>query len=114
MKHFDPQAESMRVTGQACGGCIGLAHFILDHVAATVAVSNSGLALLSDYSNDQKEEADWPGAALLLSEAALLHYRLSGFSNSQIADKFCFSIELCAWRCRMTDVNKRLVCKSRA
>lgn len=91
-----------------------LAHLILDHVPATVAVSNSGLTLLSDYSDDQEEEADWLGAALLLPEAALLHYRSSGFSNSQIADKYCVSNELCAWRCRMTGVEKRLMFRSRA
>ena len=91
-----------------------LAHLILEHVPASVTVSKSGLTLLSDYSDEQEEEADWLGAALLLPETALLHYRTSGLSASQIANKFCVSDDLCNWRCRMTGVEKRLAFRKRA
>jgi hypothetical protein len=85
-----------------------LAHIMLGHVPAEVSESPSGLVLLSDYSTDQEEEADWLGAALLLPEVALMPLRVKGLSVEAIADLFGVSTQLCAWRCRMTGVEKRL------
>lgn len=90
-----------------------LAHLILEHVPTSVNLSPSGLTLLSDYSDDQEEEADWLGGALLLPEAALLHYRSNGISFVEISDIFGVSGELCAWRCRMTGVEKRMAFRRR-
>lgn len=90
-----------------------LAHIELDHVPASVNVSPSGLTLLSDYSDDQEEEADWLGAALLLPQAALLHHRGNGVSMQQIADLYAVSNDLVAWRCRMTGVEKRMAFRRR-
>lgn len=90
-----------------------LAHLILEHIPATVNVSPSGLTLLSDYSDEQEEEADWLGAALLLPQAALLHHRGGGASMSNIADAFGVSNDLCTWRCRMTGVEKRMAFRGR-
>ena len=91
-----------------------IAHFRLDHVPASVQVSSGGLVLLSDYSDEQEEEADWLGGALLLPQAALLHYRSAGETASEIAHRFGVSIDLCEWRCRMTGVEKRLAFRARA
>ena len=91
-----------------------LAHIILEHVPAEVNVSPSGLVLLSDYSLEQEEEADWLGAALLLPEAALIEYRGKGSSMEAVAEAFGVSIQLCSWRCRMTGVEKRLAFRRRA
>jgi Zn-dependent peptidase ImmA (M78 family) len=91
-----------------------LAHIILEHVPAEVGVSPSGLVLLSDYSAEQEEEADWLGAALLLPEAALIQYRSRGMSIEAIAQIFGVSAQLCAWRSRMTGVEKRLAFRRRA
>jgi len=91
-----------------------LAHILLDHTPADVDISPSGLFLLSDYSPEHEEEADWFGAALLLPEAALLHYRGAGLSISEIATLFGVSVDLCTWRCRMTGVEKRLAFRKRA
>lgn len=85
-----------------------LAHAILDHTPASVQISDAGMVLLSDYSDDQEEEADWLGAALLLPQAALLHHRSAGLSVPDIARLFGVSDDLCHWRCRMTGVEKRL------
>jgi hypothetical protein len=52
-----------------------IAHITLNHSPAEVTVSPSGLVLLSDYSTEQEEEADWLGAALLLPEPTLLRER---------------------------------------
>jgi len=90
-----------------------LAHLILDHIPATVNVSPSGLTLLSDYSDEQEEEADWLGAALLLPQAALLHHRGAGVAISDIATMFGVSDDLCNWRCRMTGVEKRMAFRRR-
>lgn len=90
-----------------------LAHLILGHAPASVNLSPSGLTLLSEYSGDQEEEADWLGAALLLPEPALLHHRSMGLSLTQISELFGVSGELCAWRCRMTGVEKRMAFRRR-
>lgn len=91
-----------------------LAHSILDHTPVSVQVSPAGLVLLSDYSDEQEEEADWLGGALLLPQAALYHHRSSGQSVSDIARHFGVSDDLCYWRCRMTGVEKRMAFRSRA
>ena len=91
-----------------------LAHILLDHVPASVQVSESGIILLSDYSDEQEDEADWLGAALLLPEAALLDLRGSGMSGADVARHFSVSEDLCTWRCRMTGVEKRLTYRRRA
>jgi len=91
-----------------------LSHSILDHAPATVQVSNSRLMLLSDYSDEQEEEADWLMGALLLPQVALLSHRGSGASIREIADLFEVSEDLCHWRCRMTGVEKRLTFHRRA
>ena len=52
-----------------------LAHVELRHVAARVEVSGSGLLLLSDYSEEQEQEADWHAGALLLPRDAILRLR---------------------------------------
>jgi len=85
-----------------------LAHIILEHIPAQVEVSPSGLVLVSEYSIDQEEEADWLGAALLLPEAALFKLRGRGISVETIAQQFGVSSQICNWRCRMTGVEKRL------
>lgn len=90
-----------------------LAHIILDHVPADIEVSPSGLILLSDYSVEQEEEADWLGAALLLPESALLLHRGRGTSIGEIAQFYGVSEPLCNWRCRMTGVEKRLAFRGR-
>ena len=65
-----------------------IAHSILDHTPATVQVSPSGLVLLSDYSDEQEEEADWLEGALLLPQAALYHHRSNGMSVPEVARYF--------------------------
>jgi Zn-dependent peptidase ImmA (M78 family) len=90
-----------------------IAHISLEHVAAEITVSPTGLLLLSDYSAEQEDEADWLGSALLLPEAALLQERSRGISPAAIATEFGVSEALCNWRCRMTGVEKRLALRVR-
>jgi len=85
-----------------------LAHHILDHIPVEVSVAPSGLLLLSDYSPEQEEEADWLMGALLLPRCALLERRRLGASADQIKEEFEVSLELCTWRLRMTGVDAQL------
>jgi Zn-dependent peptidase ImmA (M78 family) len=91
-----------------------IAHSILDHMPASVQVSPAGFVLLSDYSDEQEEEADWLGGALLLPQVALYHHRSNGMSVADIAHHFGVSEDLCHWRCRMTGVERRLAFRAKA
>ena len=81
-----------------------LAHIKLRHTPVRVDVSKNGVLLLSDYSEDQEQEADWYGAALLLPRSALVHHRSRGETAADIADRYGVSASLCEWRLRMTGV----------
>lgn len=81
-----------------------LAHVELRHTPVRVDVSKNGVLLLSDYSEDQEQEADWYGAALLLPRVALVHHRSRGETAADIADRYGVSKSLCEWRLRTTGV----------
>jgi Zn-dependent peptidase ImmA (M78 family) len=86
-----------------------IAHFELRHLPSRVEVSkNTGMLLLSDYSDDHELEADWHGAALLLPRAALTHYRARRNTVTEIAALYGVSEQLCEWRLRMTGVDIQL------
>jgi hypothetical protein len=85
-----------------------LSHVRLGHIPASVQMSDTGLLLLSDYSEAQEEEADWLMGALLLPRSALLTFRSQGLGLDQIAQKFRVSDELCRWRLRMTGVEAQM------
>ena len=91
-----------------------IAHILLEHVPATVNLTPSGLTLLSDYSDDQEDEADWLGGALLIPEPTLMHYRSQGYSVESIANLYGLTRSLVTWRCRMTGVEKRMSYRRRA
>ena len=82
-----------------------LAHVMLRHVPAQVNVSESGLLLLSDYSEETEAEADWLAAAMLLPRDVLLACRRRGDTIAAIAAAFGTSEQLCEWRVRMTGVD---------
>ena len=82
-----------------------LAHIDLGHAPARVEVADSGLLLISDYSDDQEQEADWLGGALLLPRQALVRMHAQRRSVEQIASFFGVSTALCEWRLRMTGVD---------
>lgn len=85
-----------------------LSHIRLGHIPASVQLSRTGMLLLSDYGDDQEDEADWLMGALLLPRQALLHHRRQGSDTPEIAKIFGVSEELCVWRLRMTGVNAQL------
>lgn len=85
-----------------------LAHIELRHAPARVEVSDTGLLLLSDYSDEQEQEADWLGAALLLPREGLVKLRSAHKSTPEIATLYGVSEALCDWRLRMTGVDVQM------
>lgn len=85
-----------------------LAHLELMHTPARVDVSGSELFLLSDYSADQEQEADWYAGAMLLPRDALWHHRSREKSATDIAQLYGVSPALCEWRLRMTGIEIQL------
>lgn len=85
-----------------------LAHIELRHMPARVEVSKSGVLLLSDYSDEQEQEADWHAGALLVPRQALIHHRAQNRTVEAIAEHFGVSRALCEWRLRMTGVDVQL------
>lgn len=85
-----------------------LAHIELRHAPVRVEVSESGLLLLSDYSDEQEQEADWFGAALLLPREGLVRLRATRKSPAEIAAYYGVSEALCLWRLRTTGVETQM------
>jgi hypothetical protein len=85
-----------------------LAHVELGHAPVRVEVSETGLLLLSDYSDEQEQEADWLAASLLLPRDGLMRMRAARQSTAEIANRYGVSEALCEWRLRMTGVDVQL------
>jgi len=85
-----------------------LAHIQLKHTPARVEVSKLGVLLLSDYSDEQEQEADWHAAALLLPREGLVEMRARNETPAQIATHYGVSERLCEWRLRMTGVDLQI------
>ncbi len=85
-----------------------LSHIELKHTPNRVEVSESGILLVSNYSNEQEQEADWYAAAMLLPRDALAAARRRNQSTAEIAVEYAVSQALCEWRLRMTGVDVQL------
>ena len=85
-----------------------ISHIHLKHVGSRVDVSMDGLLLVSDFSAEQEEEANWLAGAFLAPRDALLAARNAGKSAQQICNDYGISNELCVWRLRMTGIEAQL------
>jgi Zn-dependent peptidase ImmA (M78 family) len=85
-----------------------LAHIDLKHVPTRVDVSPTGMLLLSDYSDEQEQEADWLAGALLLPRDGLVRLRRQSKTVSDVATFYGVSNALCEWRLRMTGVDVQI------
>ena len=85
-----------------------IAHVYLDHVGNRVDVSQDGVLLVSDYSPEQEDEANWLAGALLAPREALLAACEAGMSAPDICKQYGISSDLCTWRLRMTGVEMQL------
>ena len=82
-----------------------ISHIHLKHGGTQVHLTETGTLLISAFSEEQEDEANWLSGALLLPRDALLQARASGMINSQICDKYGASNDMCTWRLRMTGVD---------
>jgi Zn-dependent peptidase ImmA (M78 family) len=85
-----------------------LSHIDLCHAPSRVEVSPTGLLLLSDYSEEQEQEADWLAATMLLPRDGLIVWRSKGAQSSEIADYYGVSVALTGWRLRTTGIDVQL------
>ena len=85
-----------------------LSHVVLKHVPIRVDVSSAGILLVSEYSEDDEEEANWLSGALLLPREALKHYRGKGWQPARIKMHFGVSDDMYTWRIRMTGVEVQM------
>ena len=85
-----------------------LAHIILKHVPAKVNLSEGGHLMLSEFSKDDEDEADWLAGTFLLPRDVLFEKREKKRSFAQIAADMGVSKQLCEWRARMTGVDAQL------
>jgi hypothetical protein len=67
--------------------------------------SPSGLMLLSDFSDEQEQEADWYAGSFLLPRDGIYRLRTRGKTAADIAVQFGVSKALCEYRLRMTGVD---------
>ncbi len=81
-----------------------LAHIELKHVPARVEVSKTGMLLLSDFSDEQEQEADWYASSFLLPRDGIYALRSRGKSPAEIAANYGVSPALCEMRLRLTGV----------
>lgn len=85
-----------------------ISHIYLKHVGSRVDITEDGILLVSDFSTEQEDEANWLAGALLAPRDALLRARLDGKSPQQICAEYGISHDLCVWRLRMTGVEAQL------
>ena len=82
-----------------------ISHIYLRHNGSQVHLVDSGTLLISEFSDEQEDEANWLSGALLLPREALLDARTAGMDNRKICEKFKVSNDMCNWRIRMTGVD---------
>ena len=85
-----------------------IAHVDLGHSPVRVDISPTGILLVSEFSKDDEEEADWLAGAFLLPREALVAHRARGRDAQQIAQRHGISVQLCEWRLRMTGVDLQI------
>jgi Zn-dependent peptidase ImmA (M78 family) len=68
----------------------------------------AGILLVSEYSADDEDEANWLAGALLLPRDALKHCREKGWPAARIIAHFGVSPDQYNWRIRMTGVDVQM------
>lgn len=85
-----------------------LAHITLGHSVAKGHKLSDGSFVPSHFDQEQEDEADWLGGALLLPRPALIHIRNSGWCNQTAGNHYMVSNEMLTYRFRMTGVDIQL------
>jgi Zn-dependent peptidase ImmA (M78 family) len=85
-----------------------MAHIILGHELHGGTVSSGGHLIVSNYNQDQEDEAAWLGGTLLLPRPALVWMRRRSLADDDAATYFGVSPDLLKWRIRMTGIDYQL------
>ena len=85
-----------------------ISHIFLRHGGSQVTLTDTGTLLISEFSDEQEDEANWLSGALLLPREALLQARAEKMNDSQICAKYGASSDMCVWRLRMTGVDVQM------
>lgn len=85
-----------------------LSHHVLRHVPARVDIfTETGMLILSDFSQEQEDEANWLSGCLLAPRIALTRLRSQGKTVPEIAEVLGISDEMSRWRVRMTGIDSQ-------
>ena len=85
-----------------------LAHIMLGHEPAQVVFSEDGQIATRTFNQQQEDEANWFGWALLLPREALVAARRSRVPKAQIAEEYGVTERLVDYRLHMTGVDLQL------
>jgi Zn-dependent peptidase ImmA (M78 family) len=85
-----------------------LSHIILGHELAEAMTSEDGSLVPASFDQEQEDEADWLGGALLLPRAALVKVLYDNRTTRWVCDEYGVSAEMLRWRLRMTGVEFQL------
>ncbi len=85
-----------------------LAHIILNHTTDDAVLSDEGFLFRRSYEAAQEEEADWLAGCLLVPRDGLLVAGRRSADHRYLATRFGVSMDMIAWRLRMTGVSRQL------
>ena len=68
-------------------------------------MSQTGVMLLSNYSDDQEQEADWHAGRSSCHAMALFIFQSRQRTPDEIVAHYGVSLQFCAWRVPMTGVD---------
>lgn len=82
-----------------------IAHIIIGHKPTHIHVTEDKLLIVSTYSREQEEEAEWMAGCLLLPRQALVYLKGRGINNAAIKEKYGVSSKMLGYRMNVTGVN---------
>lgn len=82
-----------------------LAHILLGHKAARIDITEDGSLMLSTYSRQQEDEANWLAGCLLLPREALVLIRRQRLDLINAARKYGTSMDMLKYRINVTGVD---------
>ena len=85
-----------------------LAHIILNHTTDEAVLSDEGFLFRGSYDAGQEEEANWLAGCLLVPRDGLLAAGRRSADHRHLAMRFGVSMDMIAWRLRVTGVSRQL------
>jgi len=84
-----------------------VAHIIIGHNPARGYVSADGHLVVSDYSKEQEEEANWLSGCLLLPREALIYIKRQRLSDEVVQKKYGVSEQMLQYRKRVSGIENQ-------